>query len=135
MISMKAKKKLNKIVNDLKSLPFTKALILFGSFARGKATPISDIDVCVIDDEKFPKIERRKVYGYSTDKIQVSLFSDLPLYIKYEVLRGEPIFIRDENYLKRLKEKTILNYLHTKWLWEEHFEHRKRLGKWSIGVR
>jgi predicted nucleotidyltransferase len=127
--------KLKKIVAELKDLSFTKAVILFGSSVKGKATPISDIDVCVIDDEKFSKTERRKVYGYSTDKIQVSLFSDLPLYIKYEVLRGKILVVRDEKYFKKLKGRTVLNYLHTKWLWEEHFELRKRLGKWSIGVR
>jgi predicted nucleotidyltransferase len=128
-------KELEKIANELKKEKFVEAIILFGSFAKGKATPISDIDVCVIDNQKFPKKVRRKAYAYSSEKVNISLFSELPLYIKHEVLKGKPMFIRHKNFFRKIKEITTLEYLHTRWLWETHFEIRKKLGKWSIGIR
>lgn len=118
-----------KIVEKLKESPFTLGIILFGSYLR-KATPISDIDICVIDDVNFPREERLKVFELSTDKIDISLFSLLPLYIKFEVLKGEPIWLRDKGLLRELKEKIVLEYLEMKPLWEEL--DRKRMEKWLI---
>ncbi|MFQ6051448.1 MAG: nucleotidyltransferase domain-containing protein [Candidatus Hydrothermarchaeota archaeon] len=49
-------------VNKLINLPFTLGVVLFGSYARGKETPLSDIDICVLDDTRFPIRERKKVF-------------------------------------------------------------------------
>ena len=128
---MRIKEILEKIIEELKLLPFTEAIVLFGSHAKNKATSISDVDVCVIDNEKFPKEKRREVYQYSTDKINISLFSDLPLYIKYEVFKGKLLFVKDKSNFRRLRENITLEYLNKKWLWEDYFRRRK----WSIQTK
>lgn len=120
--------RIEKIVKELTREKFTKGIVLFGSCARGKATPISDIDICVIDDDKFSKQTRMKAYGYASDKINISLFSDLPLYIKYEIFKGKPLFIKNKKFFRALREKVVLNYLEQKWLFDFHL----RGKKWSI---
>ena len=110
--------KIKKIVEELKKEKFVEGIILFGSYAKGKETPLSDIDLCVIDNPKFPEKERKKAYLYGNDKVQISLFSELPLYIKFEVLKyGKVLFARNPRMLKEIKEKTVSDYLGHKWLW------------------
>lgn len=49
-----------KIVNELSKIEKVKAVILYGSFARGEATSRSDIDIFIIADEKAKEeIEER----------------------------------------------------------------------------
>lgn len=125
--------KLKKILEELKKFKFVKAIVLFGSKARKKATLISDFDICVIDDEKYPKKERRKVYFYSEKPFDISLFSDLPLYIKFEVLKGKVLWLKSIKDFINIREETTLSYLDQKWIWEDFFRERKEIGKWSIG--
>lgn len=44
----KFKKRANRAVVVLTSLPFVEKIILFGSVASGKPTPQSDIDLCIV---------------------------------------------------------------------------------------
>ena len=37
-----------------------------------------------------------------------------------------------EKIEKLIKEKTILDYLEHKWLWEQYFKIRKESGEWYI---
>jgi hypothetical protein len=42
--------------------------------------------------------------------------------------------MRDENYFKRLRKKIVLEYLETKWIWEEYFDASlKKVRKTSSG--
>lgn len=120
---------ISRVIEKLKAFPFTIGIILFGSQTR-KATPISDVDICVLDEINFPRSERLKVYELSTDKVDISLFSELPLYIKFEVLKGKTLWLRDQKYFKELKERIVLDYLEMKPLWREADE--KRMEKWLI---
>jgi len=107
-------------VDKLKVFPFALAVILFGSHARGQATPISDIDLCVLDDFKFPKEERMKALDYASSTVSISLFSELPLYVQFDVLsEGVVLWARNEERLLELKERVILEYMDTRYLWEE----------------
>ncbi|MEM2934617.1 MAG: hypothetical protein QXL78_06795 [Methanocellales archaeon] len=58
-----------------------------------------------MDDINFPRSERLQVYELSTDKLDISLFSELPLYVKFEVLKGKTLWLRDQKYFKELKEE------------------------------
>lgn len=124
---------LSDIVGELKNFDFVKAVYVFGSYAADKQTPVSDIDICVIDDPGFSRDERRKVYRFATDKLDVSLFSDLPLYMQYEVFKGRSLYMRDEKYVRELREKTTFEYLDKRWLWDDYLKDRK--GKWSIPIK
>ena len=100
------RKKLSKIKKDLaflENFPEIHSVLLFGSYASGEVTQRSDIDVCiVIPYEKDEKIVNR-IYGIVVSKLSnkpeydISIFEQLPLYIKAEVIENHIIiFSRDE---------------------------------------
>ena len=66
------------------------AVLLFGSRARGEASPESDIDVClVLSGEPGSDLERaqkRLDYLAETD-LDVAVFQSLPLHIRSRVLK------------------------------------------------
>lgn len=121
-------KQITKIVNELKNYSFVKAIFLFGSKARKKATKVSDIDICIIDKPKCPKNSRKKILVYAENKIDISFFSELPLYIQYHVLKGKPLFVKDKEFVIELKEKTLLEYFDMKPILDEGLKIRKEYG-------
>jgi predicted nucleotidyltransferase len=60
---MENKAVVKNIVERLKTFPFVKCIVLFGSSAEGKTTKLSDIDICVIDDPSFPVNIRERVFS------------------------------------------------------------------------
>jgi len=61
----------NRIIEEIKKEINTKAIYVFGSYAKGEQTIDSDLDVCVITDERLRKkdlIDRiRKRLLFKTD--------------------------------------------------------------------
>ena len=78
--------KLKDIASGLSKLPFVKAIVLFGSQANGKAREDSDIDLAVITGT-ISKEQRIEILGCSSEKFDISLFSDLPLIIQLALAR------------------------------------------------
>ncbi|MBM3212304.1 nucleotidyltransferase domain-containing protein [Candidatus Poribacteria bacterium] len=100
------------IVNELKEYEFVSAIILFGSYARGNIKPFSDIDICVITEKNIDFNEKANIISYSSDKIDICIFWDLPLVIQFRVFKdGKVLYCRDEMSLHRVKVKTIMEYL------------------------
>lgn len=88
------------------------ALILFGSVARGQARTFSDIDLCIITPRLVPESVRLELLSYGSGGIDVSLFWDLPLTIRFRVIKeGKVIFSKDALALHRIKAKTVREYL------------------------
>ena len=111
------------IVKELRKKSFVKAIILFGSYANRKQTPLSDVDVCVITKKGLSWDKKAFIGSYSSKEIDVSLFWDLPLYIQYRVIKeGKLLFRRDKLELHRVKVNTILRYLDFKPLLDRHIE-------------
>lgn len=105
------KTSLTKLVGDLKSIDGVEAIYLFGSVTRGKAKPISDIDICVITNEDGNK-KRDEILSTASDKIDTSVFWDLPLIIQYRVIKdGKPIFVRNSMFLHKIATSTVNRYL------------------------
>jgi len=103
-------KDIPKIVKEIGEIKGIKAVYLFGSYASGKFGPLSDIDLCVIG--KFSEKEKTEVYGFGSDNLDISVFDDLPVYIKFRVLReGKPLLVKDIEFLNRTKFKTLQEYL------------------------
>ena len=70
------------------------AVLVFGSHAKGEATPHSDVDVCVV----APKAEKLSLLSFilqniSSEKYHIWLFEELPLYMKKEVMDNHRIAI------------------------------------------
>jgi len=89
------------------------AIVLFGSFARGGETPLSDIDICIIPREGT---EIGDILEETADMDgEISFFYHLPLHIRYQVFaEGKPLLINSEEKYNEVKSKTILRYLDIK---------------------
>lgn len=101
-----------KLLKELKRMKEVKAIYLFGSHAAGKATPVSDIDICVITDRNIPKDKKAEITSCSGNKLDVSIFWDLPIMIRYRVLKeGKSLFEREKEFLHSITMATIREYL------------------------
>ncbi|GAB4318385.1 MAG: nucleotidyltransferase domain-containing protein [Promethearchaeota archaeon] len=85
------------------SHPKVLGVILYGSHARGEATPRSDVDVCVV----VPNLPLVDAYELVVDLLEnpddaydVRLFEELPLHVQAAIIEsGKTIASRDENAL------------------------------------
>ncbi len=102
-----------KIIETIKAHPDVIAMYLFGSHAKGEATPLSDIDIAVILENPTSEIEA-DIGTLSSPETDIVLFHRLPLHIKFEVFRhGREIFVRDEEKLAEIRFRVMREYLDT----------------------
>ena len=92
-----------KLVEDAKNDRDVLAVILFGSEARGEARAGSDVDVClVLEDKRLDTLgqsQKRIAYLASYD-LDIQIFQQIPLHLRVRVLReGKVLFCRDEDKL------------------------------------
>lgn len=84
-----------KIKKAISEDPRIIAVLLFGSAARGEH--YRDIDICIVLDKKRSSKEMTEIAIYYSgrlpDKFDVSLFQQLPLYIRQRVLKDGKILI------------------------------------------
>ena len=98
------------ISKEIGKIKNVKAVYLFGSYATGKAGRLSDIDVCIIGN--LTEKEKYKALSALSDNLDISFFELLPIYIKIRVFKeGKPLVIKDEEFIRRLKLKTLAEYL------------------------
>ncbi len=110
---MKLNHILSKVIETIKAHPNVIAIYLFGSHAKGEATPMSDVDVAVILENPTPETEA-DIGSLASPEIDVVLFHRLPLHIKFEVLKhGRELFVRDEEKLAEIKFWVMQEYLDT----------------------
>lgn len=105
------------------------ALVLFGSVARGQARSISDIDLCIITARDLPQSDRWDLLSYGSQKIDVNLFWDLPVIIRFRIIReGRVMFCKDALLFHRIKAETVREYIDIAPLIRRHCLH-------AMGVR
>ena len=104
-------KEIENLVSELKKYSKVVAVILFGSYARKRIKPLSDIDIAVIIKDMDKKTET-EVATYSSKDFDVVPFHRLPLYIQFEVLKhGKLLFLRNKNYFLSVKMQVLREYL------------------------
>jgi predicted nucleotidyltransferase len=102
-------KEIDKIIEPFKKNRDVISIYLFGSYARGREKPFSDIDICVIADKHA---NRDEILSHSSKKIDISIFHDLPMSMRFRVIKeGKLLFSRDELKLHRIIVATIKSYL------------------------
>ncbi|PKP55978.1 MAG: nucleotidyltransferase domain-containing protein [Candidatus Altiarchaeales archaeon HGW-Altiarchaeales-2] len=112
---------ISNVIEDLKKNSYVDAIYLFGSHATGNAMPFSDIDLCVIASYDIPRAEKEDILSNSSRKIDISLFYDLPLNIRFRVIKdGKLLYQRDELLTHRTKVKTVDEYLDFKHIIDRH---------------
>jgi predicted nucleotidyltransferase len=100
------------VIDELHTKKNVLALILFGSVARDQSRQFSDIDLCVVTRTDIAESDRVDILSYGSGKIDVSLFHDLPLIIRFRVLKeGKILFCKDDLYLHRITVTTVREYL------------------------
>jgi predicted nucleotidyltransferase len=83
------------------------AILLYGSVARGEEKPISDIDLCVITGTKIQRAERERILSHASPRLDITLFWDLPLPIRFRVLReGQLLWGEEGLALHRVRGAT-----------------------------
>jgi predicted nucleotidyltransferase len=111
------KKQLSKILKKKKVI----LAYLFGSQAKGKTGPLSDIDIAISFDESVQANKRfdlrLETMGqlmdlFKTDEIDLVVLNDAPSLLSHRILK-EGILIFSDNDKKRLEfeVKAILKYL------------------------
>jgi len=112
------------IMNELRSNDEVEAIYLFGSYAKGNAKPISDIDICVLTKRNIPKHVKEEILSNSSKNIDISIFWDLPPTIRFRVFKeGKLLYKRDEIALRRVKVDTLKSYLDTQQMIKRHCIH------------
>jgi len=102
---------LKDIIREISKLRYVSCIFLFGSQINGKARKDSDIDIAVLTKNASEK-EILNIRGYSSPKIDISIFPKLPLIIQFRILKeGKIIFCRDEKYLYDIKVDVFRKYL------------------------
>lgn len=97
------------------------ALFIFGSGAKGKLKPLSDLDFGILLSMKLDKkgrfekqLELIGTYNeaFKTDEIDLVLMNDAPIRFSYNILRdGKLLFCRDRTKLVDFVERTVKLYL------------------------
>ncbi len=89
-----------------------KFVILFGSRAKGRETPLSDIDIAVYyeGNEKERFQFRVTALGNLSNKVDLHVFQDLPLTVKKEVIAGKVLFYRNYQFLFDEALKVVREY-------------------------
>jgi uncharacterized protein len=94
-------------------------IILYGSANEKRMTKESDIDLCIFYDGKKDEAARfrhavlSRLPGIDYD---IQIFQDLPLYVRVEVLKGTPVFVRDTRFLYEKATETLRDF--------DDFKHR-----------
>ncbi|SRR3989344_4757667 len=102
---------LENIIKEISKLKYVSCIFLFGSQVNGKPRKDSDIDIAVLAKNASEK-EILKILGYSNEKIDISIFSRLPVIIQFRILKeGKIIFCRDEKHLRDIKVEVFRKYL------------------------
>ncbi len=110
---------LYKVINEIKKERGVEAIYLFGSRASGRPKPYSDIDLCVITGRNA---KRDAILSNSSEKIDTSIFWDLPPNIRFRVIKeGKPLYVKNMLNMHRIEVGTVLSYLNLKPLLERHF--------------
>ena len=106
---------IEKIAKKMLEIKNVMAVYLFGSVARNKSGPLSDIDICIFGN--LNEKEKNKALEASSDNLDISFFNDLPISIKFRVLKeGKPIAVKNMDFVNKIKISTIKNYLDFKYV-------------------
>jgi len=120
------------IVEELRKDKEILAALLFGSLAQERASALSDKDIClVLNDEKFDRehIFKKRILYLGKFNFDISIFQELPLYIRKRVLRdGVVLYVRDEDKLYDIAFKTITEFSDFEHIYREYLEEIESAG-------
>jgi hypothetical protein len=115
-MELKIRKSVREIVEALNEDEDILAAILFGSAARGENSATSDLDLSLVlmpNSYSALDLSEKKLKYASRFTVHISIFEQMPLYIRKRVLQeGKILFCRDEDALYEVAFKTIRELVH-----------------------
>ena len=110
----KKSKGIREVVTEARKDPDVLAVLLYGSTARGENSATSDIDLCLVLTPRVHsglEISHKKLEFAARFPSHVSIFQQLPLYVRQRVLRdGKVLYCRDNNMLYEVAFVTIREF-------------------------
>jgi len=112
------KDKINLFMKKLREMPDfdkVKFVILYGSYSKGEENKFSDIDFAVYygdgnrEDMKSFKF-RLKLLSKLSNHFDVTIFQDLPLYVRINVLKGKLIYFKNIDFVYEIAYDTIQRF-------------------------
>lgn len=108
---MARQRQIDRVLQQAQGDPEVLAVMLYGSVARGDATAVSDVDLCVVltPAQYSPAALAAKRLAYTREStLDVQVFQALPIYIRQRVLKeGRVLFVRDEDLLYEIAFRTV----------------------------
>lgn len=94
-----------KYLEEIYSMDKVLAIVVFGSYATGRVKNNSDLDVCVLLDNNAQNNLIDEIKSYGNDELDISIFSELPIAVKYEIFNHGNIY-NSKISLREIKIKT-----------------------------
>ena len=122
-MSYEIKKLIEKAKKDKKAI----AVALYGSSLKRKGR---DIDICIFLDKKYPNLEMsRKRLEYlkeASDRIDITIFQQLPIYIRARILKECKILLeKNSDLLYEIAFSTIKEFGFFKKLYDMYLQEVK----------
>ncbi len=94
---------------------------LFGSLAKGRSTPLSDIDIGILvsKDCQFFNLRIELIVKFMDvlhDEVDVVILDNAPLLLKFEIIKGLILFQRDDRTRIEFEVKVRNEYYDTQYL-------------------
>jgi predicted nucleotidyltransferase len=100
------------LLESIAETPSVIAIFLYGSAARGRRTPLSDIDLCILTGPGLTAEEWEAIMSHSGPALDIAIFRDLPPALRYRVIRdGKILLNRDPAAVHRTRADTLREYL------------------------
>lgn len=116
--------RINEVKRFLENQGDVKLAYLFGSYAKGKEGPLSDVDIAVLLDERLSESKRFKlrlklitkisaILGLrEAEKLDVVIMNDAPVNLNYEIIKhGKILFADDVGERIEMESKILSKYL------------------------
>ncbi len=99
-------------LKEIRDFNRVKFVFLFGSYSQEKQNKLSDVDFAVYyeGDKKQRFKFRLKLKSKFSDKFDIQIFQDLPLYVRINVLKGRLIYSKDLEFVYDTAYQTIKRF-------------------------
>lgn len=111
--------KINQISGHLSNYPIVFAY-LFGSFAKGESTSLSDIDMAVYFETTLSKSERfdmrlrlvSELSSITRREVDITVMNDAPVQLAYEIIKyGREIICKNRQAMRDMEINILSKYL------------------------
>jgi predicted nucleotidyltransferase len=103
-------KKYLETLDKIFSYDFVLSVLIYGSNAKNRVKPLSDLDICIVLKENVTEKQKDEILSYSGKNLDVTLFFDLPITVQKNIVSTCKIYKTKIN-LSNLFAKTRIRWL------------------------